>query len=98
MEILEEAARQLAGMAQAAAAQLASRGALNVSYGGGVFKSRLVLERFRKQVGGMSALAKVVEPRFGPEVGALILSFRAAGNGPAESALSAMAASQGQSM
>ncbi len=52
---------------------------LKISYGGGVFKSRRLLARFTAELSVELPLAQVVAPRFGPEIGALLLAYRQAG-------------------
>lgn len=80
LEILDDAARELAEMAAAAAARLEVGDApVMVSYGGGVFRSRRLLRRFTAEVIGRVPRAAIVAPRFGPEVGALLLAYREAG-------------------
>lgn len=52
---------------------------LKISYGGGVFKSRRLLARFTAELTVELPQAQVVAPRFGPELGALLLAYRQAG-------------------
>ncbi|HMX27055.1 MAG TPA: hypothetical protein PKC13_15755, partial [Blastocatellia bacterium] len=52
---------------------------LEISYGGGVFKSRRLLARFTAEISVELPLAQVVAPRYGPEIGALLLAYRQAG-------------------
>ena len=52
---------------------------LKISYGGGVFKSRRLLARFTAEISVELPQAQVVVPRFGPDVGALLLAYRQAG-------------------
>lgn len=79
-DILDEAAAQLALLA-ALTAQRLEVGAdpVDVSYGGGVFRNRRLLKMFEREVTGRLPLARVVPPRFGPEIGALLLAYRGAG-------------------
>ena len=49
-----------------------------VSYIGGAFQSRLMLDRFRKLVRSQG-LNRVVPPALGPAAGALLAAYRAAG-------------------
>lgn len=78
-EILLTAAQQLATIAGAARAQIFDQNApCRISYLGGVFRSELVLERFRT----LMELAEgntVAEPVHGPAAGALIEAYRVAG-------------------
>ena len=77
--ILNEAAQQLAVMAAAARAQLFELGAeARVSYIGGVFRSRILLERFRMLV-EMEEGNRVAPPVYGPAAGALLEAYRMVG-------------------
>jgi N-acetylglucosamine kinase-like BadF-type ATPase len=74
-EILNDAARDLAGIAEAVRGQLFDRGEpVRVAYIGGVFRSRTVLEKFTALVGD-----GVAPPILGPAAGALLEAYRAAG-------------------
>jgi N-acetylglucosamine kinase-like BadF-type ATPase len=78
-EILNDAARELATIASAVRGQLFDKGeSVRVAYIGGVFRSRMVLERFReliqKEIG-----ESVAPPLLGPAAGALLEAYRAAG-------------------
>jgi N-acetylglucosamine kinase-like BadF-type ATPase len=78
-EILNDAARELATIAAAVRGQLFDKGeAVRVAYIGGVFRSRIVLERFReliqKEIGD-----SVAPPLLGPAAGALLEAYRAVG-------------------
>jgi N-acetylglucosamine kinase-like BadF-type ATPase len=75
-EILRSGAQQLATLVGIVRGQLV--GASTVSYHGGVFKSAVVLERFRMLV-EMKEGTKVIAPRYGPAAGALLMAYRAAG-------------------
>jgi N-acetylglucosamine kinase-like BadF-type ATPase len=72
--ILRQAAEALATLANAVCLQLFGKEDRPVAYVGGVFQSRLLLERFTE-----AAENRVVKPRFGPAAGALIEAYRAAG-------------------
>jgi N-acetylglucosamine kinase-like BadF-type ATPase len=75
-EILKSGAQSLATLAAAVRGQL---GGLNtVSYAGGVFRSTVVLARFRMLV-ELEEGNRVTAPRHGPAAGALIQAYRAAG-------------------
>jgi N-acetylglucosamine kinase-like BadF-type ATPase len=78
--LFERAADDLAEMAEAVAVKLgAARRVVRISYSGGVFKSRLVVRRFASAVRERLPKANVVTPRFGPEIGALLLAYQDAG-------------------
>lgn len=77
--ILENAAQQLAGIANAALRQLFKSGEpAPVAPIGGVFKAGRILERFREIVES-AANARVTAPRHGPAAGALYEAYRVAG-------------------
>ena len=77
--ILTEAAQQLAIIAAAVRAQLFQPGeAARASYIGGVFRSRILLERFRMLV-EMEEGNCVAAPEYGPAAGALLEAYQAAG-------------------
>lgn len=78
-EILMTAAQQLATIAGAARAQIFDENApCSISYLGGVFRSELVLGRFRTLMELAEGNA-VAEPVHGPAAGALIEAYRVAG-------------------
>jgi len=52
---------------------------VKISYGGGVFKSRRLLARFTAEISVELPQAEVIAPRFGPDIGALLLAYRQAG-------------------
>jgi N-acetylglucosamine kinase-like BadF-type ATPase len=81
LEILDTAARELALLAVAVRGQLFAAGepAL-VSYSGGVFRSRIVLGRFRDWLSAEAGV-RVAPPVYGPATGALLEAYRAAGLG-----------------
>jgi N-acetylglucosamine kinase-like BadF-type ATPase len=74
--ILEEAAQQLAVIAEAVRQKLFGEPAL-VAYVGGVFRSEILLERFRAIL--EAAGNRVMAPIYGPAAGALLEAYRAAG-------------------
>jgi len=77
--IVHQAAQELAWLAAAVRGQLWKPGeTVVVSYSGGVFESRMLLERFRILV-EMEAGNSVAAPEYPPQVGALIEAYRAAG-------------------
>ena len=77
--ILNEAAQQLAILVAAVRSQLFQPGeAARVSYGGGVFRSRILLERFRMLI-EMEDGNQAAPPAFGPASGALLEAYQAAG-------------------
>jgi N-acetylglucosamine kinase-like BadF-type ATPase len=74
-EILNDAARELAAIADAVRGQLFDKGEpVRVAYIGGVFRSRTVLEKFTALVGD-----GVAPPIYGPAAGALLEAYRAVG-------------------
>jgi N-acetylglucosamine kinase-like BadF-type ATPase len=78
-EILNDAAQQLAAIAAAVRAQLFTAGeSVRVSYIGGVFHSRTILDRFRSLVEA-GAGNTVSAPIHGPAAGALLEAYRTAG-------------------
>jgi N-acetylglucosamine kinase-like BadF-type ATPase len=75
--ILHQAAQQLAMQAVSVQGQLFTEGEpVRSSWAGGVFESRILLERFRSI---MSIETQCAPPDHGPAVGALLLAYRAAG-------------------
>ena len=82
VEILANAAAQLAMLAAAVRSQLWKPGdAAEVAYIGGVFESRLVLERFRMLVELEDGI-RCIAPKRGPAEGALLEAYRSAGLRP----------------
>ena len=78
-EILAKAAQQLAGFATAVQRQLfQAREAAQISYAGGVFRSRTVLTKFQ-QLLQTEPDCKVQAPVHGPAAGALLEAYRIAG-------------------
>jgi N-acetylglucosamine kinase-like BadF-type ATPase len=78
-EILLAAAQQLATMATAVRAQIFDGTAsCRISYLGGVFRSEILLGRFRMLM-ELEDGNRVAEPVYGPAAGALIEAYRAAG-------------------
>jgi N-acetylglucosamine kinase-like BadF-type ATPase len=76
--ILDDAAQQLAVIAQAVRHQLFEAGkAALVAYVGGVFRSEILLGRFRTLVEGTGN--RVIAPIYGPAAGALLEAYRVAG-------------------
>jgi len=76
--ILEDAAQQLAIIAGAVRQQLFEAGEDTlVAYVGGVFRSEILLERFRALLEG--AGNRVMAPIYGPAAGALLEAYRAVG-------------------
>ena len=79
--ILGSAAQELAVLAGAVRGQLWRAGeAVELAYIGGVFESRLVLERFRMLV-ELDEATRCGPPLRGPAEGALLEAYRAAGSG-----------------
>jgi N-acetylglucosamine kinase-like BadF-type ATPase len=82
IEILANAAAQLAILAASVRSQLWKPGdAVEVAYIGGVFQSRLVLERFRLLV-ELEDRVRCIAPKRGPAEGALLEAWRSAGIRP----------------
>jgi N-acetylglucosamine kinase-like BadF-type ATPase len=77
--IMDAAAVDLAELAEATARRLELDKPFDVSYSGGVFKSRRLLTRFTANLAQRLPHATVVAPRFGPDLGALLLAYRQAG-------------------
>ncbi len=77
--IMDSAAADLAELAEATALRLNLDKPFNVSYSGGVFKSRRLLAGFTANLAQRLPHATVVAPRFGPDLGALLLAYRQAG-------------------
>jgi N-acetylglucosamine kinase-like BadF-type ATPase len=78
-EILDTAARELALLVIAVNGQLFAGGkpAL-VTYSGGVFRSRILLGRFRNWMASEEGV-RVMPPVYGPAIGALLEAYRAVG-------------------
>jgi N-acetylglucosamine kinase-like BadF-type ATPase len=77
IQILDNAAQQLALFAGAVRGQLFAKGeAARVSYIGGVYRSSRVLERFRMLV-ELEEGNRAAAPVYGPAAGALIEAYRA---------------------
>lgn len=78
LEILHEAAHQLVAITLAVRGQLFRPGApVRASYVGGVFRSAILLEEYRRLLGIQSA-----PPIYGPAAGALLEAYRSAGLAP----------------
>jgi N-acetylglucosamine kinase-like BadF-type ATPase len=79
LEILDTAARELALLAVAVRGQLFAAGAETlVTYSGGVFRSRMVLARFRDWLQSEAGI-HVTPPAHAPVIGALLEAYRGAG-------------------
>ncbi len=82
-DILANAAQQLATLATSVSRRLFRTGGMMlVCYIGGVFRSRLLLERYR-QIVELEEGAQCSAPRYSPAVGALLEAYRASGIHPA---------------
>ncbi len=80
LSFLQQAAADLAELAEATALKLgATRRRVQISYGGGVFNSKLLLRQFKAAVKELLPKAQVVAPHAGPDIGALLLAYRNAG-------------------
>ncbi len=79
LQIVNQAAQELAQLAAAVRGQLWKPGeAVEMAYSGGVFESRMLLERFRILV-EMGAGNKLAPPKHPPQLGALLEAYRLAG-------------------
>jgi N-acetylglucosamine kinase-like BadF-type ATPase len=79
LEILDAAARDSALLAIAVRGQLfAPDGPTLVTYSGGVFRSRILLGRFREWMASEAGV-RVALPVYGPAIGALLEAYRAQG-------------------
>ncbi len=79
LHVVNQAAQELAQLAAAVRAQLWKPGeVVELAYSGGVFESRMLLERFRLLV-EMEEGNKLGPPRYAPHLGALLEAYRAAG-------------------
>src|SRR5262249_44367381 len=73
--LMDKAAWGLIGLAMTTVRRLKlERKPVNISYGGGVFKSRRLLARFTAELTVELPQAQIVPPCFGPDVGALLLA------------------------
>jgi N-acetylglucosamine kinase-like BadF-type ATPase len=79
LHIVNQAAQELAQLAAAVRAQLwRPTEVVEMAYSGGVFASRMLLERFRILV-EMEAGNRLAPPQHPPHLGALLEAYRAAG-------------------
>ena len=79
-EVIAEAGQSLAMLALTAARRLnLSPDESRIACVGGVFRGALVREAFAAVLGENMAAMKIMEPRFDPAIGALLLAYRAAG-------------------
>ncbi len=77
LSLLQQAAGALAELAEATAIKLgATRRRLQVSYGGGVFNSKLLLRQFKATLKELLPKSHVVAPHYAPDKGALLLAYR----------------------
>jgi len=96
-EIIAEGGRFLARLAATSAQRLEFRpGETSVGCVGGVFRGELVREAFAAPLRELWSGARVVEPRFDPAVGALLLAYRLAGRQRTDNLLSNLARQSGQ--
>ena len=77
--IIDQAADDLAELAEAVTARLPSPRPLDISYHGGVFNSPRLFAQFTAALARRLPRARLVAPRFGAAVGALLLAYRQAG-------------------
>jgi N-acetylglucosamine kinase-like BadF-type ATPase len=81
-DVLHNAAQQLAALSASVRGQLWQPGdEVRVAYAGGVFRSQLVLERFRSLV-ELGEGNQCVPPLYVPAAGALLEAYRATGRAP----------------
>ena len=81
-DILQNAAQQLASLAGCVRSQLWRPGdSVRIAYIGGVFRSRLLLERFRMLIEIIEG-SRCEAPVYGPAAGALLEAYRVAGLKP----------------
>ena len=92
--LLAEAASELAELAVITLRRLSAHQPLPVSYGGGVFRSRFLFNQFVAKLNEQVPGVTVVPPRFGPDLGALILAYRQAGRPLTPKLLSNLSTSQ----
>lgn len=79
-EIVDHAACALAEMAVVTAIRLDfSHRPIYISYGGGVFKNTRLLTRFAAEISIWLSRTQIIKPRFGPDIGGLLLAYRQAG-------------------
>jgi N-acetylglucosamine kinase-like BadF-type ATPase len=79
-EILGEAAQSLADLAITVLERLGQpTPLLDVAYGGGVFRSKRLRTIFADSLEARFPHIRVHPPRYGPEIGALLLAYRGAG-------------------
>jgi N-acetylglucosamine kinase-like BadF-type ATPase len=79
LQILDEAARELALLVLAVRSQLFATGMpVLISYAGGAFNSRILRARFRAWI-APDLGSRVMAPVYGPAAGALLEAYRAAG-------------------
>jgi N-acetylglucosamine kinase-like BadF-type ATPase len=92
--LIDQAACDLAELADVAVKRLNALRPLAISYGGGVFRGRRLRQRFIAEIERRLPAARVVVPRFGPDVGALLLAYRQAGKPSTQRLLTSLAASR----
>ncbi len=78
-QLIDQAADDLAELAAAVSARLQAPQLLAVSYHGGVFNRARLFAQFTAAVARRLPQARIVAPRFGAAVGALLLAYRQAG-------------------
>lgn len=78
-QLIDQAADDLAELAEAVTLRLHAAAPLAVSYHGGVFKSPRVFAQFRAAVARRLPHARLSAPRFDAAIGALLLAYRQAG-------------------
>ncbi len=79
-QIIDRAALELANLALVTVRRLGlTDRPVNISYAGGVFRNQRLLNQFTAHLANDLPLASLTPPRFGPEIGALILAYLGAG-------------------
>lgn len=78
-QLIDQAADDLAELAEAVTLRLQTAEPLAVSYHGGVFKSPRLFAQFRAAVARRLPQARLIAPRFDAAIGALLLAYRQAG-------------------
>jgi N-acetylglucosamine kinase-like BadF-type ATPase len=78
-QLIDQAAEDLAELAEVVTRRLQAAQSLDVSYHGGVFKSPRLFAQFSAAIAQRLPRARLVAPRFTAPIGALLLAYRQAG-------------------
>ncbi len=92
--IIEQAAADLAELAEAVTARLQAAQPLDIAYHGGVFKSPRLFAQFSAAIARRLPHARIVAPRFDAASGALLLAYRQAGQAITPQLLAQLEATQ----